>query len=80
MNKYASSLPVTDTTNLNPCRNYVTLEEPWRATTFTLGPKGPLHCDNQLAPGWYRFAGAVLPNVCPDSYSCGTRVGVLQMC
>ncbi|XP_070213298.1 von Willebrand factor D and EGF domain-containing protein-like [Littorina saxatilis] len=65
---------------IKPCQTYTTLDDPWRATTFTIGLDDQPKCDDQLQPGWYRFAGGSMATACPKSYSCGTRNPVWLRC
>ncbi|XP_041914861.1 pancreatic secretory granule membrane major glycoprotein GP2-like isoform X2 [Alosa sapidissima] len=58
----------------DPCHNYTTLDEPWRATNYTDNLN---HCDSRVSwDGWYRllYHGQTIrmPEECINSSGCGT--------
>ncbi|XP_048026226.1 uncharacterized protein LOC125255221 isoform X3 [Megalobrama amblycephala] len=66
------AVPVS-TPSVNPCYNYTSLDEPWRATDhYNLGM-----CDSNVEwNGWYRLfyngQNAQMPESCVNQYMCGT--------
>ncbi|KAI4877806.1 hypothetical protein NFI96_012798, partial [Prochilodus magdalenae] len=57
----------------DPCHNYTSLDQPWRATNET----GLWICDRDFNwTGWYRLLyygmNIQMPESCVDSYACGT--------
>ena len=54
------------------CQNYGSLTSRTRRTWYN---SYNYHCDNRLAPGWFRFqgsAGTRMATSCPSFRSCGT--------
>ncbi|XP_049325470.1 uncharacterized protein LOC107197226 [Astyanax mexicanus] len=77
-----SITPVTDPLKVDsttapatsePCYNYTTLDQPWRATTVG----GSYVCDNSFnGKAWYRLLyngmNIRMPEICTNYYRCGT--------
>ncbi|XP_030630870.1 alpha-tectorin [Chanos chanos] len=59
----------------DPCMDYTSLDEPWRATINTNNTN--LHCDNRNWRGWYRLfyhgISVQMPEWCVDMNRCGTH-------
>uniref|UniRef100_A0AAY3ZXX1 UMOD/GP2/OIT3-like D8C domain-containing protein n=1 Tax=Denticeps clupeoides TaxID=299321 RepID=A0AAY3ZXX1_9TELE len=67
---YSAPLPTID-----PCVNYTSLDQPWRATNYST--KSVLYCDNSVNwNGWYRLLyngmNALMPESCVPINHCGT--------
>lgn len=59
----------------DPCKNYKTIDNPYRSTNYSINPGDPALCDSNLVAGWYRFineVGGKMPETAPDPYHCGT--------
>ena len=57
--------------SISECQNYRTLDNAKRKSTYH-GYNN--HCDNTIAPGWFRFdeaAGKMMPTSCPHNFKCG---------
>ncbi|XP_020821063.1 uromodulin isoform X2 [Phascolarctos cinereus] len=55
---------------VDPCQNYILLDEYWRSTTYRAG----YYCDS-LRQGWYRFVGrggVSMPETCVPTGRCNT--------
>ncbi|KAG5272729.1 hypothetical protein AALO_G00168680 [Alosa alosa] len=66
--------PVLTIPVFDPCHNYTTLDEPWRATNYT---DDFSHCDSRVSwHGWYRllYHGQTIrmPEECLRRSGCGT--------
>ncbi|XP_073775035.1 uncharacterized protein isoform X2 [Danio rerio] len=61
---------------VDPCNNFLILDEPWRATSNQNSSQ--LMCDSAVSwSGWYRLfingQSVQMPDTCVDEYSCGTN-------
>uniref|UniRef100_A0A8C6L7B2 Oncoprotein induced transcript 3 n=1 Tax=Nothobranchius furzeri TaxID=105023 RepID=A0A8C6L7B2_NOTFU len=66
--------------SLDPCSAYISLNEPWRNTDFSVNQSssGPL-CDSHMSGEWYRFtgmAGDAMPTFCIPENHCGTHAPI----
>ncbi|XP_077999637.1 von Willebrand factor D and EGF domain-containing protein-like [Glandiceps talaboti] len=60
---------------LDPCKNYTTLDQPWRSMYIKQDPAEAPRCDSPWTTQWYRFdsdAGGEMPNVCVQPSYCGS--------
>nr|XP_021336110.1 uncharacterized protein LOC108179123 [Danio rerio] len=68
--------PPTTAPPVDPCNNFLILDEPWRATSNQNSSQ--LMCDSAVSwSGWYRLfingQSVQMPDTCVDEYSCGTN-------
>ncbi|XP_073684898.1 uncharacterized protein [Garra rufa] len=69
--------PITTTVPpVDPCYNYIILDDPWRATNNQHSSQ--IMCDAWVSwNGWYRLfiqgQSVQMPETCVDEYSCGTH-------
>nr|XP_021336104.1 uncharacterized protein zmp:0000001031 isoform X2 [Danio rerio] len=68
--------PPTTDPPVDPCNNYIILDEPWRATSNQNSSQ--LMCDSAVSwSGWYRLfingQSVQMPDTCVDENSCGTH-------
>ncbi|XP_036413133.1 adhesion G protein-coupled receptor E3-like [Colossoma macropomum] len=64
-----------DTPSYDPCNDYTSLDQPWRATNETGGSK----CDDYFnGTGWYRLlyngTSVRMPESCVNRFRCGTDI------
>ena len=60
---------------VDPCKNYKSIDNPYRSSKYKLKSGEVALCDNMLNEGWYRFTsavGGVMPETKPEPYFCGT--------
>ncbi|XP_067219921.1 uncharacterized protein [Chanodichthys erythropterus] len=65
------------TPSIDPCFNYNSLDEPWRATNNRYDSNN-LRCDNFQSSGWYRLfyngQSVQMTESCVNQYMCGTYI------
>jgi hypothetical protein len=63
------------TGNVDPCKNYKSINNPYRSKKYKVPAGEVLICDYKLTAGWYRFTSVVggkMPTTKPEPYCCGT--------